>query len=65
MLKDEMKSLQQINKWINGSTGQRINGSKSLIKIANKQNENVKKGSCLEDALKCPAEYEYCCSIVN
>ena len=49
----------------NGSTDQRINGSKSLIKIANRQNENVKKSSCLEDALKCPAEYEYCCSIVK
>ena len=51
-----MRSLQQINtcstdQRINrstdqqtfGSTGQRINGSKTIIKIANKQNKNIEK----------------------
>ena len=51
------ESLQQINKWIDGSS-----------KCAENRNEEKKtyfmKSSCLEDALKMP-RYEYCCSIVN
>lgn len=58
-----IKMLKDAQRWnekpaTDQQTGQRINGSKSLIKIANRQNGNVKKSSCLEDALKCPAEYE-------
>ena len=65
------RRLQQINNWSTdqqtfGSTGQRINRSKWLRKIANRQNKKI-KSSCLKNMLEntqlitIVANYVFCC----